>query len=365
MTIFGWDASNWDYGRGPVDVAAAVRDGISFVTAKATEGTSFTDPGYSRTAARARGVAPLSGAYHVLHPAGISSISGQVSHFLSVLDGQSPWWRGGPFIVQLDCERWAADDFPQRADIAAWCDQFTARTGNLWTPIVYASHGQYGDSLSGLNRPLWNANYGNDPVAHYRAAYPGDNAPGWAPYSGRTPILLQYGSQLTIGGQSGCDANAFRGPLSNLVALAYRGAATAQNGEDMPAAFHASVPAGFSFTLDAAGHVVEIPGTDTNRLVLGLPASVKESMPWGTELLTVTSDVFGRTPVRLRVAIHNGFGWGVYDNVIVPSGGRRDLPLPAPYNGAAYTVSIGRVRQSPDDDSAAQPVAVLAELGVR
>jgi hypothetical protein len=363
MTIFGWDCSNWDYDRGPVDVAAAVRDGISFVTAKATEGATFTDASYARTAAKARGVAPLFGAYHVLHPNSYSAISRQVDHFLSVLDGQSPWWRSGPFLVQLDCERWSADDFPQRADIAAWCDGFVARTGNTWYPIVYASHGQYGDGLGGLNRPLWNANYGNDPVAHYRQAYPGDNAPGWAPYSGQTPVLLQYGSQLTIGSQPGCDANAFRGSLDSLIRLC--GAKYGLNGDDMPSPIVASVPPGFSYAVDAAGGISALPGTDTSRLVLGIPAGQLAGLPWGAQFMSVTSDTLGRGPVRLRVAIHNGQGWTIDEKVTVPSGGRRDVPLPAPGSPSAYTVSICRVRQSDTDDSADQPVSVLVELGLR
>src|SRR6266480_917390 len=74
MTIFGWDCSNWDHGRGPVDIARAVREGISFVTHKATEGRGYTDPYYGSAAARARGVVPLFGAYHVLHPDPIASI---------------------------------------------------------------------------------------------------------------------------------------------------------------------------------------------------------------------------------------------------------------------------------------------------
>jgi GH25 family lysozyme M1 (1,4-beta-N-acetylmuramidase) len=346
-----------------VDVAAAVRDGISFVTAKATEGATYTDPEYARTAGNARGVAPLFGAYHVLHPNSSSAIGSQVDHFLSVLDGQSPWWRKGPFIVQLDCERWSASDFPQRADIAAWCDQFAARTGNTWYPIVYASHGQYGGSLSGLNRPLWNANYGSDPSMHYREAYPGDSAAGWAAYSDQTPVLLQYGSNLTIGGQSGCDANAFRGSLDSLTRLVWSGSGA--NGEDMPSSIVASVPPGFSYTVNANGGLTELSGTDANRLVLAIPAASAAGLPWGGEYVSVTSDVLGRTQVRLRVAIYNGTGWSIDENVTVPSGGRHNLTLPAPGGPSAYTLSISRVRQSDSDDSAAQPVSVLVELGVR
>lgn len=217
--IFGWDCSAWDYDRGPVDLAAAVADGISFVTAKATEGRSFVDRRYATTAAKARATSVLFGAYHVLHPARISPISDQVNHHLLVLNVQSPWWRTGPWLVQLDCERWAANDFPDAGDIKTWCDLFQARTGGRHQPIVYASRGQYGDSLAGIDCPLWNADYGSNPAVHYRPRYAGDTWRGWTAYSGRTPLIGQYGSKLTIGSQPGCDVNAFRGTLDQLRAL--------------------------------------------------------------------------------------------------------------------------------------------------
>jgi hypothetical protein len=375
MTIFGWDASAWDYDRGLVDVAAAARDGISFITAKATEGVTFTDPRYARTAAKAHGVVPLFGAYHVLHPARISPISAQVDHYLAVLDARSPWWRSGPFLIQLDCERWAASDFPDLGDIRAWCDVFTARTGGRWTPVVYASRGQYGDSLTGLGRPLWNANYGGDPTVHYRSGYPGDSSPRWAAYSGAVPAILQYGSLLAVGTQPGCDANAYRGSLAQLRALAGGPGSNTTNTptesgsleDEMPAPITASVPAGFAFTVDpATGKVTEVPGTDQCRLVLAVPAGARAGLPWGGEYLSFTCDLMGRGPVRLRVAIHDGAGWAhIDDHVVVPSGGRVSVPIPPPANGTAYTIAVGRVRQSEHDDSVAQPVGVLVELGVR
>ena len=133
----------------------------------------------------------------------------------------------------------------------------------------------------------------------------------------------------------------------------------------MPAAIQATVPPGFAYAVNDAGGVSELPGTDANRLVLGVPAGARAGLPWGGEYLSVTSDVLGRTRVRLRVAIFDGVGWTVDENVVVPSAGRLSIPIPPAGNGTAYTVSIGRVRQSPSDDSADQPVGVLVELGVR
>jgi GH25 family lysozyme M1 (1,4-beta-N-acetylmuramidase) len=223
MTVFGWDASHYDWGRGPMNVASAVNAGVSFMTHKATEGTSYTDTQYDNAAARARGVVPLFGAYHVLHS---GSVNTQVDHFLSMLSSASPWWQDGPFLVQLDCERWPTD-FPSASAIRAWCDRFVAVTGGTHRPIVYASAGQYGNSLAGVDYPLWNARYPSSRAASFRSLYPGDAGSGWAAYSGQVPAIWQYTSSATIGSQPTCDANAYRGTLAELRAL------TLMKGPDM------------------------------------------------------------------------------------------------------------------------------------
>jgi GH25 family lysozyme M1 (1,4-beta-N-acetylmuramidase) len=376
--IYGWDTSAWDYDRGAVDLAAAVRDGISFVTAKATEGTRFVDPCYARTARKALGVVPLFGAYHVLHPATVSPLRAQVEHYIAVLDSQSPWWRSGPFIVQLDCERWAAADFPQRADIAAWCQLFEARTGSQWRPLIYASAGQYRDTLAGLNRPLWNANYGHNRAIAYRAGDVGDSWPGWVRYSGTVAVIGQYGSELTIAGQQQCDANVSRLTVTQLRALAGgpgRTPATTPTEEPVPAAISDRIPAGFAFELNAADGKVHLVD-ETKLLVLNLPAGGQAGIGWGEIEVSLTADLLGTPSPRIRAAIHDGRGWAVDDNVALLSGQRHNLgpggQLPAPATPTAYTVSLGRVRQSPaaadgteTDQTGLIPVAVLAELGAR
>jgi hypothetical protein len=135
-----------------------------------------------------------------------------------VLRSASPWWQSGPFIVQLDCEQWPTD-FPGPADISAWCARFVAVTGGTHRPIVYASRGQYGNRLGGVGYPLWNAAYPSGASGNFRSLYPGDKASNWAAYSGHTPVIWQYSDTATIGSQTACDANAFRGTLADLNAL--------------------------------------------------------------------------------------------------------------------------------------------------
>jgi hypothetical protein len=106
---------------------------------------------------------------------------------------------------------------PGRADIEAFCDRLVERMPKL-RPIVYAPQWTYHDTLRGLNYPLWASRY----VAGSGAAsalYPGDNSAYWNAYSGQIPEILQFTSSAVIAGQTTCDANAYRGTISELTAL--------------------------------------------------------------------------------------------------------------------------------------------------
>jgi hypothetical protein len=88
-----------------------------------------------------------------------------------------------PRPARPDCEIWNGDSStkPGKADIKSFCDRLKAKMPKL-RPIVYASAGEYGNSLSGLGYPLWNAS-------------------------------------ATIAGQTTCDANAYRGTPAQLTSL--------------------------------------------------------------------------------------------------------------------------------------------------
>lgn len=219
MTIFGVDCSDFDYGRGPVDVAAMARDGIQFLTHKATEGTRVTHAHYGQTlnAAKAAGI-PILGAYVVVRTPGNNghgSIAAQVDYLLAYLDQQTPWWRLPGFFLQVDLEQWSYDKVAPIFGVQM-CDLLKAKTGKA--VILYAPRWAYGDSITG-SHPLWASSYGINPVGGYRGLYPGDTSPRWQSYSGRTPVILQYGSRLTVGSQPGMDVNAFRGSLQDLATL--------------------------------------------------------------------------------------------------------------------------------------------------
>ena len=214
MTLFLWDASDFDWARGPMNLAAAAADGIVGFTHKATEATWIKHGHTGEALARARDAGlEFIGAYHVVRS---TSPAEQVDYFLSYLDQVAPWWRDFPgFFHQVDLELWSYDRVTA-ATGKAFAEQLAAAQPKR--VVMYASRGQYGDQLATLSPdiPLWNAAYGLNPVAHYPDAYRGDASLNWRPYSGREPVFWQYGSQLTIGTQPGADCNAFRGSLADL-----------------------------------------------------------------------------------------------------------------------------------------------------
>jgi GH25 family lysozyme M1 (1,4-beta-N-acetylmuramidase) len=215
VTVWGWDASDFDWSRGSMDLTAAARDGIQLFTHKATESTGIKHLRYGEALNRARAAGiELLGAYHVVRS---TDVSAQVRHFLGYLDVATPWWGRHPgFFLQVDLELWDYDHV-SAATGKAFVAELRRRTDKL--VVLYASRGQYGDSLDGIDVPLWNANYGANQAGTYRELYPGDGSSRWAPYSGRAPMLLQFGSRATIGSQPGCDINAFRGTYEQLKAL--------------------------------------------------------------------------------------------------------------------------------------------------
>jgi hypothetical protein len=210
-----------------MDVGAAVRDGVTFFTHKATEGTKTQHIHYGDALSRARAAGmPFMGAYLVVRTPGNNghgSIQAQVNYFLAYLNAQTPWWRTlSEFFIQVDTEHWGYDDVAPQYGVLA-CDLLRGQAGKL--VVHYVPRWAYGDTVGG-DHPLWASSYGSNPAVHYRQAYPGDGSSRWAPYSGRDPTILQYGSKLTVGSQPSCDGNAFRGSVDQFRALVLGGKMT-------------------------------------------------------------------------------------------------------------------------------------------
>lgn len=217
MTIYGWDASDFDWSRGPMSLQDAYDDGIRLFTHKATEGTTRRHKytGATLAAARAAGI-PYLGVYVVPRTpgnGGNGSVAKQVDYLLAYAREAVPWWPEHPgWFWQVDLEHWSANgavyDAVSPAVGVEMVDRLMAATGR---PVVlYAPRWAYGDGIPGV-APLWASSYGStNPAVPYRQAYPGDSSTRWARYSGRVPLVLQFGSRTTIGSQPGCDANAIK-----------------------------------------------------------------------------------------------------------------------------------------------------------
>jgi hypothetical protein len=212
MTLFGWDASDYDWGRGPMDLVAAKNAGVTFFTYKATESTNVRHVHYGEALARARAAGiEFLGAYVV--PRSGPSVSAQVDYFLNYVNSQTPWWTSFPgFFFQVDTEKWSYDQVsPQRG--AEVCAALRARTNRR--VVHYAPRWAYGDSIPQPD-PLWASSYGDNGVGTLTQKYPGDSSSRWVSYSGRTPVFLQFGSRIVIGRQNTCDGNAYRGSVDQL-----------------------------------------------------------------------------------------------------------------------------------------------------
>jgi hypothetical protein len=213
VPLYGWDASHYDAVPNPATVYG---EGFRFMTHKAGGDADDAELAAWWTTMRPYRGRILLGAYWVQYP---GNPTGRADAFLARLDSQCPGWRDGPFILQVDCEKWGGDPatMPGLADIKAFCDRLKAKCPKL-RPVVYAPKWAYGNTLAGLGYPLWASSYvtGSGPAA---GLYPGDAADRWAAYSGQTPAILQFTSSATIAGQTTCDANAYRGTLEQLTAL--------------------------------------------------------------------------------------------------------------------------------------------------
>jgi GH25 family lysozyme M1 (1,4-beta-N-acetylmuramidase) len=225
VTLYLWDASDYDWSRGPMDLNAAKADGLTGFTHKATEATwiKHNHTGDALNRARNAGIEFI-GAYHVVRS---TDTAAQVAYFLAYLDQVVPWWRDFPgFFLQIDLEKWPYDAVTASTGID-FANKLVAAQPK-WV-VMYASRGQYANQLTGCPVPLWNAAYGTNPQLHYPEGYTtwhsssgpngGDTSTNWNAYSGLVPVFWQYGSQLRIGSQPGCDANAFRGSVADLRAL--------------------------------------------------------------------------------------------------------------------------------------------------
>ncbi|HEU5429582.1 MAG TPA: GH25 family lysozyme [Actinocrinis sp.] len=206
MTIYGPDISSYEAGLDLSQLADA-----SFVIAKTTEGTYYTDADYQGWRLQAARLGKPFAWYHFLSG---ENVTAQAAHTMAnVGDASLPG--------MLDFEP-AGAFRPTVGQGLAYVDAAHAaglRLVLLYLPRWY--HQELGSpDLTGfaargvhLVSSAYPGGTGSAP-----ALYPGDGAAGWQPYGGMAPVLYQFTNQASDGGKP-MDYNAFRGSVAELQAL--------------------------------------------------------------------------------------------------------------------------------------------------
>lgn len=218
MTTYGWDMSHFD----APSIGNALSQGIQFITHKAGGDSSSGDAELDDWWANVKNIPDgqcLLGAYWVLRPDRGRSMGAEATAFLSKLDSSCPGWRTrDAFILQLDAETWNGDSStrPTVAECEAFCNALTSRTSGKYVPVGYMPKWVY-PTVADFSYPVWASSYVSG-SGSFKGLYPGDDSSRWNSY-GRPVSILQYSSSATIGGQTTCDANAYRGDLIQLKKL--------------------------------------------------------------------------------------------------------------------------------------------------
>jgi lysozyme len=210
----GLDVSHW---QGAISWTQVVSSSdVSFVFAKATEGTTITDVTYPVNRSGAAAVGLRVGAYHFARPGGsgdgaiVADAIAEADYFLNVAQPQP-----GELPPVLDLETNGGLKPPALLTwTSAWLDEVFARTG--LHALVYASPNFWKVSMAdtgsvALNgNPLW--------IAHWKVAAPLVPAANWG---GRSWLFWQWSSTSRVQGiNTNVDADRFKGPSLAAVAIA-------------------------------------------------------------------------------------------------------------------------------------------------
>jgi len=206
MTIFGPDISSYQHGLELSRLTSA-----SFVIAKTTEGTYYTDADYQGWRQQAAQLGRPFIWYHFLSG---EDPHAQVQHTAAnVGDSSLPG--------MLDAEPEGSFS-PTLAQIIAYVD--AAHAAGLRLHLLYLPHWYWqqmgSPDLSALTARgvhLVSSSYPGG-TGSPAGLYPGDNAAGWQAYGGITPALYQFTDKASDGGQN-IDYNAFRGTAAELATL--------------------------------------------------------------------------------------------------------------------------------------------------
>lgn len=242
--IFGIDVSNYQAG---IDMGRARAEGMDFVLAKVTEGTTYRNPAWPAQRDGARNAGLFLAGYHYVrtgNPAGEAAAC-------------KAWLGDTTIPIMLDWEQNGGDWNNFLAVLAAF------RAAGLRVVFGYiprwywAQQGSPNIATSGL--ALVSSRYpttnGGTPAAAYTAVTPTT----WSGYGGLNPTILQFTDRATVAGTP-IDANAFLGARDQLAALF--GATTAPGSPTPALPVEDDLMASIPITPDAGGRFHHAAGAE-------------------------------------------------------------------------------------------------------
>jgi len=325
--IFGPDISSYQSGLVLSRLANA-----SFVIAKTTEGTYYTDADYGSWRVQAAQLKKLFLWYHFLSGQGSTA---QAAHTAANV--------GDPALPgMLDAEP-AGTFHPTLTQIIGYIDAAHAAKLNLrllYLPRWYWEQIGSPDlsDIAARGVHLVSSAYpgGTGTPQHI---YPGDGAAGWESYGGMTPLIYQFTNQASDGGQP-LDYNAFRGTTAQL--------ATALEPSADPATPPPASPSNPDPEDDMPAFVTGqiAPGAGAETIILPPPANTGTA-GWGNVWFSLGAD-FGTANVRVAIFTH-GQGWShIYPNVVVDAKDDRVNPFGGPLPTGVQKISVRRDGPNPD-----------------
>lgn len=236
MTELGPDISSFQNG---LDLSRCTS--ASFVIAKTTEGTGYTDANYQDWRRQAAALGKLFAWYHFLSG---DDPRAQVQHTAANVGDV-----GLPGMLDFEP---TASFRPTLAQAMAYID--AAHAAGLKLKLVYLPRWYWEEIGSPDLSPL-NARGVYLVASSYLGGtgspsqlYPGDSAAGWATYGNAKPLILQFTDRASDGGMS-LDYNAFRGSVAQLasyLSTATPSPAPTSPGDDMALTDTVPVSAGFA-----------------------------------------------------------------------------------------------------------------------
>jgi lysozyme len=158
--LFGIDVSHY---QGSINWSSVHSCGPQYAFAKATEGTTYTDPNFSTYMANGKAAGMQMGAYHFAHPAS-NCANAEADHFWAVAGGKITA-DGKSLFPMVDFESFGghACYSSYTAWFNAWASRVKSKTSHFLRPVIYASAGNgMCDLTTACTLSAWVAHYNGE-----------------------------------------------------------------------------------------------------------------------------------------------------------------------------------------------------------